>query len=113
MRTPKDRRMEVEFQIRLRQQRTTAERMIVQADNYDEEGQDNMKHANSMLPALSLSVRCHKYYFDRLELSRTQWKIEEEFGNEYFMNTLRKKTTFKKNDGLEAMLATLTIEQRM
>ena len=42
-----------------------------------------------MLPQISMSEGCHRYYFDRLELSRTQRKMEEEFGRDYFSSTLK------------------------
>ena len=83
--------LEAEFQEALRQQRAAAEEAKRRAERYDEEGDAYVARAKAMLPQLAMSVGSLRYYFDRLELSRTQHKMEDEFGRDYFTSTLRPK----------------------
>ena len=80
--------LEANFQEALRQQRGAAEEAKRRAERYDEEGDAYVARAKAMLPQLAMSVGSLRYYFDRLELSRTQHKMEDEFGRDYFTSTL-------------------------
>jgi hypothetical protein len=58
------------------------------SERYQQEGEKYLARAFNLRPALPSRVAAHMYYKSRLELARTQHKMEEEFGRDYFTKTL-------------------------
>jgi hypothetical protein len=88
MRTPQDRDKEAKFMAQLNEWHKEVDELKAKSERYQEEGEGYLARAFALRPALPSRVAAHMYYKSRLELARTQRKMEEEFGRDYFTKTL-------------------------
>lgn len=88
MRTPQDRALEAALRARIAQTHAKAASLLRQAEAYEEEAEGYAGRAQALRPALPTCLSAHMYYHKRLGLARTQRKMEQEFGRDFFTATL-------------------------
>lgn len=63
---------------------STHKKTQAKADKYEEEGRGFMSRAAPLRPRLPSTLASHLYYKTRLDLARTQRRMENEFGRDFF-----------------------------
>jgi len=90
MRTPEDRRLESEFKKQFQAWLKESDGIKATANRYEEEKRGFLAWAAPLRPRLPSTLASHLYYKTRLDLARTQRKMENEFGRDFFTETLNK-----------------------